>query len=202
MWRFIVGAIIPGLVLVLGETLTKALHWRGERGRKCIHVGAAFAAVSLAMLLPLSGVASLGIVFFFVLLLIRRYKIITALYDITRSSYGEVLFPLGVTAAALLAPTVAVYIAIMLIVGAADTAANVVGVRHGKHAYLFGNKTLEGSFAFFLVSCIILLIVVKLPIWQVGVTAVIATLAEAFSNHGLDNVSIPLFGGALLRVLV
>ncbi len=91
-----------------------------------------------------------------------------------------------------------------LVGGWGDAVAEPVGTRYGKHQYtvptLFGVKatrSLEGSAAVFIVSVLLLFFTYLnfgLTIWfsvlYSIICAMIATLVEAFSSHGLDNLTI------------
>jgi phytol kinase len=198
MWTELAGIAVGGSPLVLGESAARLFSLKREAARKLVHVLGAAASASLALFLSLNKVAALGVLFFGVLLLVRRYKLVTALYDVTRRTYGELLFPLGVSAAALIAKTPHVYIAALCIIGLADTAASIVGRRYGRRPIAGArSKSFEGSAAFFLVTCGILLSLFHATVYLFAVS-VLLTIAEAYSDHGSDNLTVPALAAVLL----
>lgn len=98
-----------------------------------------------------------------------------------------------------------------LVGGWGDAIGEPVGTKWGKHKYsvptLFGvraYRSYEGSFAVFLVSYLALilsfLLLGKTLIWSLLIgllVAIICTLTEAFSSHGLDNLTVQLMASAL-----
>jgi phytol kinase len=99
----------------------------------------------------------------------------------------------------------------VLTLALADAAAALVGTRHGAHRFggLAGEKSLEGSAAFFVTA--FLCVCVPLRLWPEGGwawtlllsldLAALLTLVEALSGHGLDNLAVPLAALLLLRTL-
>ncbi|RMD50330.1 MAG: dolichol kinase [Ignavibacteria bacterium] len=86
-----------------------------------------------------------------------------------------------------------------------DIAAALIGRRFGKHKFLF--KSLEGTLAFFVVACIIVLVtpkVANLPTeYLIGfVAAAVGALAENVSyGWADDNLAIPLSMGAVMWLM-
>ena len=85
-------------------------------------------------------------------------------------------------------------------VAISDMMAALVGRKFGKHR--IGEKSLEGSLAFFVSSILIVLIVPKLDLIAGIVTALAATVVEALSlrikNYKVDdNLTIPLAGALI-----
>ncbi len=81
------------------------------------------------------------------------------------------------------------------IVAVSDTIAAVIGKNFGKHR--FGEKSIEGSVAFFISAVLLVALFPRLNIYVGIIMAVAATLTEAFTDHiGKfkidDNLSIPL----------
>ncbi len=87
-----------------------------------------------------------------------------------------------------------------------DASAAIIGEKYGRrHYHVFTKKSLEGSAAMFLVSflsveasilffsTLYLLPLVTLSASALAV-AIVATIAEALSPLGFDNITVPLFG--------
>jgi len=104
------------------------------------------------------------------------------------------------------------YIVPLLMLGIADAAAALVGVRYGRWQYrTVGDwKTVEGSAAFlacaFVGTLVPLLVVAEVTLAQSLLIAVLlgslTTLLEAAGTHGLDNLLIPVGGFLLLRAML
>ncbi|WP_304064180.1 hypothetical protein [Pedobacter glucosidilyticus] len=97
-----------------------------------------------------------------------------------------------------------------LVGGWGDAIGEPVGSKWGKHPYqvptLFGVKatrTYEGSLAIFIISALICFLIYRFYGYQLQsaivyamVCAFVATLVEAFSSHGLDNLTMQLSAAA------
>ena len=131
------------------------------------------------------------------------------LHDVTRRSYGDFAFIGGVAAAFVLARgDVLVYAVPVAVLACADSVAALVGALPGtRRLAVFGTaKTVEGSAAFFAVA----FVCVAAPLAVTGhpfaaaaglLVAMTLTAVECASTRGLDNLTIPLAGAALLRLL-
>lgn len=92
-----------------------------------------------------------------------------------------------------------------------DALAAIVGMRFGRHPYtlLGARKSLEGSATMLVVSAAaasVALALFQVP-WGTAVAvgtalAIAATALEAAGKHGLDNLTVPVFGSALAYALV
>lgn len=93
----------------------------------------------------------------------------------------------------------------LLVLALGDAAAALVGQRFGRHPYhlLGSRRSWEGSGAMFLVSALVVGLVLQAtgggprPLLAAGV-ALAATLAEALSPAGSDNLTVPLVVALLL----
>jgi dolichol kinase len=200
MIQLVLGALLAGSPLIIGEIIARRFGLKKEIARKLIHVLASLAAASLVLFLSLHQIALLGAIFTFVLLAVRRYKLVSALYEIERRSYGEMFFPAGVAVAALLAPSPKAYVIAMLIVGISDTAASIIGGKFGTAKWPHTYATYVGSAAFFLSALVILLCGGTTVSTAIGLGAVL-TLIESYSLYGSDNVTIAAVAAfALLNI--
>ncbi len=88
----------------------------------------------------------------------------------------------------------------LLVLAVSDTAAALVGIPCGKHR--LGNKSLEGSTAFFIVSLGLLALFPNIPwIGKFGAAA-IGTIVEALINYIDDNITIPLAVAATISLFM
>ncbi len=207
------AALIAGLRL-----LRDAGAANPELLRKLLHIGMGMVSLSLPWLFdtawPVLVMASL----FGLGLLggrcspVWRRMADGVVYGVRRNSVGDLCFPVAIAALFLVSAgdLVTFYIPILTMT-LADAAAALVGTRRGAHGYRRPGreKSIEGSVAFFIVAlpCTAL----PLRVWTGGGwvatlllslnLALLATLVEALSWNGLDNLTVPLAVFLLLRML-
>lgn len=213
------------LLLVGGEVLHRRGHVPGHITRKLIHIGAGlwvFGVLALFHdlrfgLLPFAS-------FVLVNYLIYRLRLSRAMGE---SSPGTVYFALMITILFALfwrpgSPNdrVALAVAGAMALTWGDALAALVGQRWGQRRYRIGggNRTWEGSATMFVAS----VLAIGLSLWLVPgsslspaaapigvgrafvaalVAAAAATLAEAASPHGTDNLSVPLVAALVAGLL-
>ena len=95
-----------------------------------------------------------------------------------------------------------IIIASLLTMSIADSFAAIIGIKYGK-TKIYNNKSLEGSFIFFIISFFILIIFIPtLSIFLCVTIALTVTLVELFSFHYInDNITIPLSCALLIKFL-
>jgi phytol kinase len=208
-------AIAVGSVLVLLGLMAlikrqaASCNWSAEVQRKLVHVSAGLYALTLPWLFaerwPVYMLVGISIA---VLLLLRRPAIAdsglgSTIHSVDRSSYGDVLLVAAIGLTYFLADGVLLlYVLPMAVVTLADAAAALAGSAYGRRFFRVesGQKSLEGTAIFFLVTLAIclccLLLLSALPRTSVVVFAVtiaaFATLIEADSWRGFDNLFIPM----------
>ncbi len=132
------------------------------------------------------------------------------LHGVERSSWGELLFPVAIAVIFVLADGNALlYVVPILILTLADAVAALIGVYYGQFQFstLEGSKSLEGSFAFFIVTFLCVHVAVllftdagRLESLLIGLLmGVIVMMFEAVAWRGLDNLFIPVASYALLE---
>ena len=96
-----------------------------------------------------------------------------------------------------------IIIASLLIMSISDSFAAIIGIKFGQ-TKLYKNKSLEGSFSFFITAFIILVCFVSdLHLFESIFVAFIITLIELFSYQQLnDNITIPICSAILIQFLV
>ena len=134
-----------------------------------------------------------------------------ALYGVNRASYGELCFPIAIGLLFVLSEGDPFFFCVpILLLGLADPAAALIGLRHGQVLYVTddGIKSGEGSAGFFLVAffCVHIPLLLGTDTGRLE-TLLIATIVgllvtslEAISWRGLDNLFVPLGGYALLTL--
>jgi phytol kinase len=219
----VISYIYATSLLVIGEGLRRLFNVKPDLTRKVIHIGAGMWVFGVLLLfhrweigiIPFATFIGLNYLFY-------RYRIIGAM-DTQDSSPGTVYFAISVTLlfGLLWRPNDPVDNAPIAVAGVmamtwGDALAALIGRRFGEHKYQVGNsvRSWEGSAAMFLASTVaIFLVLLLLPgsslsplaksldlgqaILTAIVTATFATLAEAVSPHGTDNLSVPLVAGAI-----
>ncbi|WP_353195711.1 phosphatidate cytidylyltransferase [Parapedobacter defluvii] len=202
---------LSGAFCVLFAVAEILYHIRGsnaETTRKVVHIGTGFLALLFPVVLNSHWQVLLLCGSFAVLLWISmRYKLLPSINGIRRKSYGSLGYPVSVYISFLayeyFGKQYAYYYLPILVLAICDPVAAYVGRRTRYKPYRVGQgiKTVGGSLAFFaaaiLVTAGVYLYLRDFPgIAAFGAVALaaggLATLAEAFSRKGLDNITIPL----------
>ena len=193
-----------------------------ELTRKVVHVGMGLVSLTLPWLFaeawPVMILAVLGAGGLLLLRVGRlRDNLGAVLGGVGRSSLGEVCFAAGVAALFVLflreegspGRRLVLYVVPLLLLGIADAAAALVGVRCGRWHYRTAadSKTVEGSASFlvcaFVGTLVPLLVVGEVTLAQsvliAGLLGSLTMFLEAVGTHGLDNLLIPLGAFLLLR---
>lgn len=220
------AAMVPGLVGITGAfglLVTSLALWQRrhpmnpEAARKVLHAGMGLACLALPWLFDTPWPVLALAVGFAAGLACRTWcpplgRLLGPVLDnVARPTVGELLFPVAValTYAGAGGDRIAFAVPI-LVLALADSAAALVGRRLGTARYGGpGGKSLEGSTAFFATTlgCTIAPLCVDPELRAAQVllvslsVALLATLTEAVSRHGLDNLSVPLVTLLLVRTL-
>ncbi|WP_373530468.1 diacylglycerol/polyprenol kinase family protein [Nostoc sp.] len=215
-------------LLVIGEGLRRLFSVKPDLTRKVIHIGAGMWVFGVLLLfnhweigiIPFATFIGLNYLFY-------RYRIIGAM-DTEDSSPGTIYFAISVTLlfGLLWRPNspidgAAIAVAGIMAMTWGDALAALIGRRFGKHKYQVGNsvRSWEGSAAMFVAStAVIFLVLLLLPgsslsplakplslgwaLLTAVITATFATLAEAVSPHGTDNLSVPLVAAGVVWVVM
>lgn len=194
------------------EYLWHKQHWDTEHTRKVAHAGSGIMALSfpywfseVIFVLALCGA------FLLILALTKRTKWLRSIHAVKRETYGSTMFPLVVCLCfwfySQKGSLVLFYLPI-LIMALADPAACLVGRRYPM-IKLYKSKSLGGSLAFFAVALALsiaaFLYLHQTTEWLVflprcAAIAAACTAAEAVTQKGFDNLTIPL--SALLVLML
>ncbi len=185
------------------------LPYQAELQRKAIHL--------LGMLIPLGyfivpyawAVGLLTGIFLIILFIDILRLARSPAYGVLRPLIGSVIRPkeknnvTGATYVVLaglycrIAFSVPVAAAAMGFIVLGDTAAALVGRRWGR--LRIGEKSLEGSLAFFSVATLWVIVLPTIPLgWGIAAAA-LATVTELSSGYVNDNLSVPLISGLFLH---
>ena len=208
-----------GLALVALRALQVRRGLEPEVARKGIHITMTVVALVLPWLFdgdgPVLLLAGLAVAAMLAVRLVPalRASIGGVLHTVGRQSLGDVAFPIAVCVLYLLASESPVLYAIpLLLLGLADSAAALIGTSHGlaRYATVEGQKSREGSVVFAAVAFLSVHVPLLLftPTGRLEsllvalIVATLATIVEAVSWRGLDNLFVPLGTYAvLLRLL-
>ncbi len=220
-WQYGLSAFfILGIFLAAAEVTRKYLGWSGEVTRKLTHIGTGsvifFSPLFLSSKIP---ALTLGIFFTVFNLIALRLHWLKGIHGTARISYGTVYYPLAFSLLIFFCwdrdkPALMIAMAVLAL---GDPFAAVVGGRwkHPHRYHLCGDgKSLEGSVGMFAMS---FLVVVGsfyylsfwnfFPwslewIWPISVAvAMLATVAEALSFRGSDNLTIPICIAFVIHVM-
>lgn len=195
-------------LLLANERWARRYGLHSELSRKLIHVAVGSFVAFWPFLISWQQIRLLSLAFLLVVGVSKHFKLFRALHSVTRPTWGELYFALAVGLTTYLSHDKWIYAVSLLQMSLADGLAAVVGVRYGKgNDYrLWGQrKSLAGSAAFLSVSYILLLgygLFVQPLGWPLclGIAAA-ATVLENFALRGLDNLAVPLFVAAMLRLV-
>ncbi|MEM9471501.1 MAG: hypothetical protein AAGA00_06050 [Pseudomonadota bacterium] len=217
-------ALLPLSVAVLvgGMAIIRAagsrLGWSAELQRKSVHVATGLFAMSLPWILPEAWLVYTLLAVAVVVMLVLRLPAIangigSALHGVERKSWGDLMLVAAVASLYFISGQAAepvLYLLPLAVLTLSDTAAALAGVKYGQIRFTVedGQKSLEGSAIFFLVTWIIamaaLLLLSDVPRANVVLlsfmTAAFATLVEADSWRGFDNYFVPV--GVMLLISV
>jgi phytol kinase len=204
-----VGSVVVllGLMAIVKHSAT-AYGLSPEVQRKLVHIGSGCYALTLPWLFPerwpVYMLVGLTLAVMAVLRMPRFAKggIGATLHAVERRSYGDLLLALAVGVVFLLADgSLILYVLPIAILTLSDAAAALTGSRYGTRFFQIedGDKSVEGSVAFFMVTLILamvcLLLLSDVPRANVILLAVIVagfgTLVEADSWRGFDNFFLP-----------
>jgi phytol kinase len=195
------------VLLRIAELLRKKGYIHGEISRKFVHIAVGSFVASWAFFMSTWMIAFMCVAFFAVVLASRYFKLFPAIYNVSRQTWGDLLFPIGIVLCALISKSPYIFAASILHLSLGDGLAAVVGETHGrKNSYkIFGNKkSVAGSLTFLAVSAMIvaLLAIVQgsaASNYQLFAIPAILMVLENISWNGFDNIFVPLFCAILLN---
>ena len=177
------------LLFLAGEAATRRWRISPELTRQYVHLLSGVAAVFFAIWLTRDELIALSAVFLVGLFISKRLSLLQSIHRVRRTTWGELFFPAGIALAAVLylphSPNL--YTLSVLIMALSDPLANLVGRRVAKGRTVFG-KSLAGSATFF--ACTLVLSLFFLHPVPALVVGALATVVEALSPNGSDNLTI------------
>jgi len=198
--------ILSFLLLTTVEVLKRKSFISNDLSRRLAHIGAGVISIVAPLFVSNIAIIIVNVIFAGLLLVGRNTKYFSSIQTTSRKTYGDVYFPLGIIAAAviLLPDNVAAFQYGVAIMGISDALAGFVGERWGKKTIsILGNpKTLTGAIVFYVSSLIITLIFAPQLVLIVLVLPLILTAIEFMLVYGLDNLVLPVVAGLLFLNLI
>lgn len=203
-------AIVAGVQLVVLGTADGArrLGVSSELTRKLAHVGSGVTMLVIPQVISVHWtVLIISIGFASLLLGTCQLGLLGGVHGVARGVGGVACYPFAVwllyVGAFELRDSATLYLVPVLVLALADAAGALVGVRWGQRRYMASPahvRTVEGSAAFFAtaLACVAIPLAVAGPLPLVAVVAsavivaLLATMVEAVSTHGSDNLWVPL----------
>ncbi|MEI7603471.1 MAG: hypothetical protein WCJ19_00450 [bacterium] len=212
IFQFIAILSIFGVIIFIGELSSKFI-FNAFISRKLSHMACGGIIASLPYFLDKCWSIALLSSLIIIVILTKVLKVFKNIEGPEKENWGTLYFPLGALFSLLLFWSInpLIFSGSILILGFADSSAAIIGKKYGKRNYA-AKKTLEGSLAFYVVSCLICLIVsmisnsfVLIQFDQLAIViggSLVLTIVEAINIKGLDNLSIPAIGGLILLLLI
>ena len=211
----ILACLYVGVAIALGEVLRKALRLSQGFTRKFIHVAVGMISVPTVLWFSdLRWAIIPPLAFVVINYLDYRFGLIQAMMSSNRSNLGTVYFPLAFAVALIIfwgdpsrpATNPRLIVAALMPLTWGDALAAIVGERFGQHRYtIFGQtRSLEGSVTMLIVSALATWMALGASPSAVAVAVVIAlgaTLVEAISPWGIDNLTIPAVSTLIIKLL-
>ena len=200
--------LIIFILLVINEWWWRSRKIHDEFSRKFVHITVGSFVAFWPYFLSWNEIRILSLMFLVVVGISKYFKVFKAIHSVTRPTWGEVYFALAVGLVTFVTHRPVIYAAALLQMSLADGLAAIIGTKYGAGTSykVFGNrKSLVGSACFLLVSYIIVLSVSVFTLHiAIPWCLIIATSAAVLENigfKGLDNLLVPLFVAAALRLL-
>lgn len=215
-----------GLLLIV-ESIGKSLNWRQDFTRKIIHMGAGLWIWGMLYffdhwyfgIIPFATFIPLNYIFY-------RYQVFKSM-DTRSSTPGTVYFAISITILFILlwrtdgtADYVPIAAAAVMAMTIGDALASIIGRKWGAHKYsIWGStRSFEGSAVMLVASSLVIgLTLIYLPDSALSLNSMlfsantillltfagslVATVAEAVSPKGTDNLFVPLLSAAIMFLI-
>ncbi|MEX2586822.1 MAG: hypothetical protein WD602_02365 [Actinomycetota bacterium] len=201
--------------LLLVETASRRKILGPEAGRKALHLGGGLGCLAFPLLVESPITVLLLALGFASVFAWGERGALACLSRVSRHSRGGIYFPFAVAGVFwLTADRPGLYLASMLVLTLSDAAAALAGARFGRFHFRVGgvaeHKSLEGSFMFFVISLLAIILPLRLldgldlphAFLAALLTATLLTGVEAVSIAGRDNLYVPMAAAFILLKVV
>lgn len=194
------------LLFIAGEVVYHVFKSKAEVSRKLVHSGSGIIGLFLPTLVENHWIIlALCLLFTSILYLSLKFNFLKSINAVNRSSTGSILFPVVLYLCYLqytVSQNLLFYYAPILVLAISDPLAALLGKKWPFGEYKIGSypKSLMGSGAFLVSAFATLFLLTSnltgypgstILLW-VGIIAIVATITEAISINGFDNVTVPL----------
>ena len=205
------GAVFAylAILVVIAEVLSRLITDDPELTRKMVHIGSGN-VILLAWWLNISRTVIVSAAIIAAVIAVTSYiiPILPSIESVGRKSFGTLFYAIsmGILAGYFWLNTPQYAVIGILVMAWGDGMAAIIGQRFGQHKYQLGgiSKSWEGSSAMAIAALIVtgsILLIIEGNRWQTWtiaiVVALVATILEAFSKLGVDNLTVPLASGFL-----
>ncbi len=215
IWGFLLSYVFVFAIIALAELLRFFFKLSGEFTRKFIHIGVGHWVIAATFLIENRWIAIIPpLTFMGINYLSMKRNLFKAMDTQSQPTYGTVYYAFSLTLLTALFWTPSLHYLLLLgvmIMAWGDGLAAVVGKQLGKKELPLTpfKKTYLGSATMLVVSYIVALIIFNTmaPATSISyqalaiITAVLATILEAFTGKGWDNIAVPL-GTAIIIYLI
>lgn len=209
LWQLVLAigsvAVLLGLMAVVRH-VAERFHIGAELQRKLVHIGTGLYAITLPWLFPARWPVYVLVGVTLIVMGVLRLpgsRLGKTLHGVERASYGDLLLAIAVGLCLFLSGDQPfVYVLPIAVLTLADALAALIGTRYGTRFFNIedGQKSVEGSAAFFAVTLLLSLICLMLmtpfaPLNILVVSIMVAafgTFVEAVSWRGFDNLFLPM----------
>lgn len=176
------------------EFVKRKFKTNSEYTRKFAHVFGGLAVIVFSGYINRFEYLLLTIFFLLFFIVSHKKKLLYSFSAITRESYGEITYLLGLTILGIIFfDQKNIFIPSLLILIFPDAIAGLIGYQIRKE-----RKTLAGSFIYFVVALVIL--INFFPLSSSLIMSIILSFTEFISPLGLDNLTVPLVFSLLMII--
>ncbi|MEP7263349.1 MAG: phosphatidate cytidylyltransferase [Bacteroidota bacterium] len=204
------------LLFAVAELLYRKYSVRTEFTRKLVHIGTGILTLLFPILLSeIISVFVLCSIFGVILYISIKAELLPSINQIDRPSSGSILYPASIFICFVcfkLNNNLLCFYLPVLTLAICDPVAALIGKRWplGSFIVRYNHKTLSGTFAFFLaalaIAAFMFTLMTSLPpeliLRKTVLLAAVASVAEAVSTRGFDNLTIPLSVLMAMRIQV
>ena len=195
-------------LIFICEILYRKFKLKAETTRKLAHIAAAlFSLVFLYTFQSYAYVVILGVIFFLLLFIGKRYQFFISIESVQRKTSGSFLLPLSICSLFVISKiseNQLFFVLPILVLSLSDPLASIAGTTfkgRTKNIYIFRqklDKTYLGSIVFAVSTMSISVVVLYLYNFSgfplIGLSVIItltATVVEMLSYNGYDNLTVP-----------
>ncbi len=194
------------LLFVIAELAFHKMRIKTEWTRKFVHLGTGVLTMLFPMVLDSHWqVMLLCFVFLIILMFSRSYNFLPSINNVDRKTHGAILFPVVVYICYLTSTVFGnfvFYYLPILILAICDPIAALMGKKfpYGSFTISGHTKTLVGTLSFFTSAIIVTSLVIskfegndfQMELNSIFGIVTVASIAEAMSKNGWDNLTIPI----------